>query len=484
MRRPYPRIAVIGAGLGGLCMAIKLREAGYTDCTVYEKAGSVGGTWRDNTYPGIACDVPSHLYSYSFELNPDWSHAYSPGEEIQAYTLACVDKHGVAQQIRFGKEITRCRFADGCWQLESADGEAFEADVLVSAIGGLHIPSLPDIPGREDFAGAAFHTARWDHDAELAGKRIAVIGSAASAVQVVPEIAKQAAQLYVFQRTPNWIIPRGDKRYSAFRRACLEKVPGLARAYRWLLFWLAESRWPAFRENSLASRFGKLWPLWHLRRQVPDKALRAKLEPDYPLGCKRILRSDDYYPTLLRGNVELVTEPIARIEPDAIVGAAGDRREVDVIVYATGFNVFDVTGGVEIAGAQGQSLAERWAGGIEAHRTIAVPGFPNFFMLMGPNSALGHNSVIFMIEAQVRYIIQCLDALRSRGWRTMEPKREAFERYEARLLADLDKTVWTGGCSSWYQDAHGRVFTLWPHTATRYWRSLRKVDISEYRGSP
>ncbi len=484
MTASAPRIAVIGAGLGGLCMAIKLREAGYSDCTVYEKAASVGGTWRDNTYPGIACDVPSHLYSYSFDLNPDWSHAYSPGAEIQAYTRACVDKYGIAGQIKLGTEIVRCRFDGRQWQLESAAGQTFTADVLISAMGGLHLPRLPDIDGRESFAGAAFHTARWDHDVDLDGKRIAVIGSAASAVQVVPEIAGQAGRLYVFQRTPNWIIPRRDKAYSAFRRMCLRKVPGLARVYRWVLYWLAESRWPAFRNDSLAGRLGKLWPLWHLRRQVSDKALRAKLTPDYPLGCKRILRSDDFYPVLLRDNVELVTEPIVRIEPGAIATADGRTTDVDVIVYATGFKVFDVTGGTEIVSAAGQSLAGRWARGIEAHRTVAVPGFANFFMLMGPNSALGHNSVIFMIEAQVRYIVQCLDAMRRRGWRTIEPRREAFERYESQLLEDLDKTVWTGGCSSWYQDSHGRVFTLWPHTATRYWQSLRKFRPGEFRGAP
>lgn len=474
-----PQIAIIGGGLGGICMGIKLREAGYHNFTIYEKAGQVGGTWRDNTYPGIACDVPSHLYSYSFELNPDWSHAYSPGWEIQQYSEECVNKYGLARHLKLNTNIVQNEFREGRWRLSDSDGNSHTADVLVSAMGGLHLPQLPDIDGRESFAGPAFHSPRWDHDVDLSGKRIAVIGSAASAIQIVPSLAANAAQLYVYQRTPNWIIPRRDHAFSRPLRWIFRRVPGAARLYRWLLYWVAELRWPSFINDSLFNRLGRYLGVWHLRLQVSDPALRARLTPDYAMGCKRILRSDDYYPALQRDNVELVTDPITRIEADAVV-TAGGRQAVDVIIYATGFDVFDIVGQTQFIGPGGDTLSERWSDSIKAHRTIAVPGFPNLFMLQGPNSALGHNSVIFMIEAQVRYVIACLDGMRQRDWKTMMPTEQAFADYQSDLTRRLDRMIWSSGCRSWYQDASGHVFTLWPHTCTTYWHRMRRPDFSEY----
>ncbi len=476
-----PAIAVIGGGLGGLCSAIKLTEAGYRNVTVYEKAPRLGGTWRENTYPGIACDVPSHLYSYSFEINPDWSHAYSPGWEIQQYAERCAEKYGVSGRFELGCEIRRSEFVDGRWRLHAHDGRRFEADILISAMGGLHLPKLPDIPGRDEFSGVAFHSSQWNHEESLQGRRVAVIGSAASAVQIVPSIAADVSQLYLFQRTPNWIIPRRDRAYSRLTRWCFRHVPGLARLYRWALYWLAESRWVFFRRNSLVNRLGRLLGEFHLWRQVRDKALRAKLRPDYVIGCKRILRSDDFYPALARDNVELVTEGIDRITSSGIVTGEGRELAVDVIIYATGFDVYDIVGGTEIVGPGGESLADRWRERISAHRTIAVPGFPNFFMLQGPNSGLGHNSVIFMLEAQLRYITGCLDEMQERGWNTLVARDEAYERYQASITKNLEKMIWTGNCRSWYQDASGHVFTLWPHTCTTYWHRMRRPDMSEYQ---
>ncbi|NNF66837.1 MAG: NAD(P)/FAD-dependent oxidoreductase [Gammaproteobacteria bacterium] len=472
-------IAIIGGGLGGICMAIKLKQAGYRQITIFEKADRPGGTWRDNTYPGLACDVPSHLYSYSFELNPEWSHTYAPGWEIQQYTLHCADKYAVSSHLQVNSEVISCRYQNGQWTIHTADGKVHQADVLISAMGGLHIAKFPDIPGRESFAGTAFHSARWQ-DISLKGKRVAVIGSAASAVQIVPQIAGVTDHLSVFQRTPNWIIPRRDRAYSKLSKWLFRTAPGLGRLYRWFLYGIAELRWPSFRNGSVANKLGRWLGVAHLRNQVPDKALRASLTPDYPIGCKRILRSDDFYPALLRDNVELITGAIDHIDPHSIVTTDGRHHPADVIIYATGFDVYDITGGTEIIGTHGRSLATEWQTGIAAHRTVALPGFPNFFMLQGPNSGLGHNSVIFMLEVQVRYVIDLLQQMQLRQWQAVQPRRQAYDAYNLSLNKNLKKMIWSGGCRSWYQDPTGKIFTLWPHTCTTYWFAMRQPDMDEY----
>ncbi len=474
-----PRVAIIGGGMSGLCMGIALRQAGLEDFVIYEKGANVGGTWWENTYPGVACDVPSHLYSYSFEPNPDWSHVYSPGGEIQHYFERCAGKYGLWPHIRLGREITDARFdeATNRWRLTTGAGEHDEADVLVSAIGALHVPNFPDIDGLDGFAGAMIHSASWNPDIDLAGKRVAVIGSAASAVQIVPAIVDSVAHLEVFQRTPNWIIPRLDRAYPASWKRAFRGVPFLGRLHRWQLYWMLESRFPLFLRRNRRNEQEKRLALRHLEAQVPDPELRMKLTPDYPPGCKRILVSDDFYPALTRENVDLVTDPIARIEPEGIVTADGALHRADVIILATGFRTTDVPR-TEITGRGGLTLRDAWKDGMAAHRTVAVPGFPNYFTLLGPGSGLGHSSIIFMVEQQVRYVLQCLWKLVER--RTMEPRPDAAARFDAAMQRGLAGTIWQAGCKSWYQDRNGKITTLWPHSTIRYWWEMGKVRFGEY----
>lgn len=474
-----PRVAIIGGGMSGLCMGIALRQAGLEDFVIYEKGANIGGTWWENTYPGVACDVPSHLYSYSFEPNPDWSHVYSPGGEIQQYFERCAGKYGLWPQIRLGQEVTEARFDEGSnrWRLTTTSQESDTADVLVSAIGALHVPKFPDIDGLDSFAGTMIHSAAWNHDLDLSGKRVAVIGSAASAVQIVPSIVDKAAHLDLFQRTPNWIIPRLDRAYPASWKRAFRSFPFLGRLHRWQLYWMLESRWPLFLRRNRSNDKERRLALHHLEAQVPDPDLRARLTPDYPPGCKRILVSDDFYPALTRENVDLVTDPIARIEPEGIVTSDGALHRADAIILATGFRPTDVPR-TEITGRGGLTLREAWKNGMAAHRTVAVPGFPNFFTLLGPNSGLGHSSIIFMVEQQVRYVMQCLWKLVER--RTIEPRPDSAARFDAAMQRGLKDTIWQAGCKSWYQDQNGKITTLWPHSTVRYWWDMRKVRFGEY----
>jgi len=479
-----PRIAILGAGLSGMCMGIQLARAGIQSFEIFEKADRVGGTWRDNSYPGVACDVPSHLYSYSFELNPDWSRRFSPGDEIQDYCERVAEKYGLGPHLRFGAEVERAEFDAGSWRIRLTNGEEHRADVVVGALGGLHRPHTPEFVGLETFEGTHFHSARWNHDHDLRGRRVAVIGSAASAVQIVPAIADRTEALYLFQRTPNWILPRQDQAYSERSRSRFRRHPFLNRLYRTAIYLALEARFPAFRSGSRFTGFLERECRRFLEEQIPDPALRAKLEPSYPAGCKRILISDDFYATLGRGGAELVTSPIERIAPRGVVTQDGTLHEVDTIVLATGFEPFNFLSPFEVVGLYGKSLSEVWSSGIKAHRTVAVPGFPNFFLLLGPNSGLGHNSVILMIEAQVRYVLQCIEALRQRGIATLDPREDAAEQFDDALRSDMAGTIWQGHCKSWYQDAHGRVFALWPRSTLRYLWEMRRPALDEYRQSP
>ena len=478
--RTTPEVAILGAGLSGLCMGIQLQRAGIRSFQIFEKCHRVGGTWRDNTYPGVACDVPSHLYSYSFELNPDWSRLYSPGAEIQAYCERVAERYELGPHLRFGAEVERLYFDSGRWRIRLSDGQEHPADVVVSAMGGLHRPFTPELPGIERFEGVHFHSARWNHAHDLTGRRVAVIGSAASAIQIVPQIAARTSKLALFQRTPNWILPRGDFAYSERARRWLRN-PALARLQRAAIYLASEARFPTFLKGSLMNRLMTRVCTRYIEGEIPDAALRAKLTPSYPPGCKRILISDDYYASLTRDNVELVTAPIARFEKDGIVSADGVLHEVDTVIFATGFQPFNFLAPLEVQGPDGRSLAGVWSEGIHAHRTVAVPGFPNFFLLLGPNSGLGHNSVILMIEAQVGYVLQCVQALAERGLAYLDARTEAAAAYDAGLQAHLQRTIWTGSCKSWYQDARGRVFTLWPHTTLRYLWQMRRPVLDEYR---
>ncbi|MEM9122766.1 MAG: NAD(P)/FAD-dependent oxidoreductase [Pseudomonadota bacterium] len=475
-----PRIAVIGAGLSGLCMGIFLKQAGFEDVTLYEKASEVGGTWRENTYPGVACDVPSQVYSFSFALNPNWSKTFADGDEIWAYTKRVVEEFDLARHIRFNTEIETLAYDDTGWTLRTTTGERIHADFVIAGMGGLHTPNIPDIPGLEDFAGTTFHSAEWNHAHDLTGRRIGLIGSAASAVQILPRIQPQAGHVTLFQRTANWILPRGDTPNAAWVKSAFKTVPGLQRLVRGGLYLNLESRFPAFKKGHPMRKMARRWLDTHLEKSVKDPALRAALTPDYPPGCKRILLSDDFYPALQQPNVTLETTPIAAIEPEGIRMANGTRHAVDTLILATGFHPFGLEPPFAIHGRDGQSIFEMWADGVSAHRSVAVAGFPNLFFLMGPNSGLGHNSVIVMIEAQARYILQCIQAVKAQGAQSIEVRSEASDRFNEDVQASLSDTIWDSGCKSWYKDEKGRNYTLWPHSTLRFRREMRSPDLAEY----
>lgn len=466
---PHYRVAVLGAGLSGLCMGIELRRHGVGDFLILEKADGVGGTWRENTYPGVACDVPSHVYSFSFELNPDWSHAFSPGEEIRRYCEHCVEKYGLGPHLHFGREVTAVHFDDERWQLRCADGTALSADLVVSGLGGLHVPKHAELEGLDDFAGVRFHTAEWRHDHDLAGRRVALVGTGASAAQVLPAIAPEVAEVTVFQRHAAWVFPRMARDVPPERRALFRRHPALMRAYRWLLWSLMDGFGIASlrRGSGLNARIRRR-ALAHLEASVADPELRRKLTPDYDPGCKRRVISDDYWATFERKNVHLVTDPIVRVEPEGIRDASGRLHAMDTIVEATGFRPFDITRWVDVRGRDGLRLADRWQEHVESWRTVMVPGFPNFFTLLGPNSATGHTSALIMIEAQARFVARCLRRLDRLGARHVEPTADATDRFNRRLQGAMGRMVFSGGCGSWYTDATDFNYTLWPWSATRF----------------
>jgi cation diffusion facilitator CzcD-associated flavoprotein CzcO len=481
--RPGPRVAILGAGAGGLCMAIGLRRAGLRSFTLFEKSDDVGGTWHDNSYPGAACDVPSHLYSFSFEPKPDWSRVFAPQAEIQAYFRHCAEKYGLLPHIRFGTEVQAASFDEraGVWRLRMAGGEEIEADVVVSGLGQLNRPRVPDIPGLASFEGTSFHSARWDHAHDLAGERVAVIGNAASAIQFVPQIATRASHVDVYQRTPNWTIPRHDRAYSEREKRLFASVPGLERLYRWFIYAMLELRFLAFHEGTwLGRRMERAARAW-LESQVRDPALREALTPDYPVGCKRILISDDYYAALLRPNVELVTSPIERVTPRGVITRDGRERAADALILATGFETTSFLAPLEIEGLGGHKLQEAWRGGAEAYLGVATAGFPNLFMLYGPNTNLGHNSILFMIECQVNYIVRCLQELARRDAAWLDVRPEAQERFNRELQAALGKTAWAAGCGSWYKTDAGKITNNWSGFTLDYWRRTRNTDWSALR---
>jgi len=474
-------VAIVGAGFSGLAMGRELRRRGFDDFTLFEKAEEVGGTWRENTYPGVACDVPSHLYSFKGKPNPNWSERFAGGGEIQDYVKDCAEAFGLMPHIRFGKKAVGAHHDGNVWRLSFEDGTEATATVLISGAGGLHLPSLPDIQGQEEFAGAAFHTAQWDHQVSLTGKRVAIVGSAASAIQIVPEIASKVAGLDIYQRTPNYILPRGNYAYPNFVKSLLARVPALQSLYRGFIFNVLDVRFPVFHAGD---NFMKQMALREfsqfLAREIPDPELRAKLTPDYPLGCKRILVSDDYYKTLAQDHVCLITDPIASIDKSGVVSGGDVHRPADVIIYATGFRTFDLTDMVTVTNQHGQHLIDSWPQGPAAHKTLSVGNFPDLYFLLGPNSALGHNSVVLMIEAQTRYVGEMLSKMQRTGIRQVRPNRFVAQQYDDQLQHRLQDRVWAGGCKSWYVNDHGRNFTLYPGSVRSYFRDLRSVDLREY----
>ncbi|WP_406313233.1 NAD(P)/FAD-dependent oxidoreductase [Streptosporangium sp. NBC_01639] len=474
-----PTIAIIGAGFGGLCMAIQLERAGIRSYTVFEKGSGVGGTWRDNTYPGAGCDVPSHLYSFSFERYSSWTRRYPGQPEILGYLERCADKYGLRPRIRLNTEVTAAVFDEslGRWRVRSSSGEEL-FDVVVSAVGQLNRPQLPDIPGMSDFTGVAFHSARWDHSQDLAGKRVAVIGNGSSAAQFIPRVAEVAGRLDVFQRTPNWVIPKPDAVFGKSVRTVLHRLPFLQRGYREWIYRYAEATLYQALAGGWSAGLLRKRALEHLHRQVRDPRLRAKLTPDYPVGCKRVVIDSAFYPALTRPNVDLVTEPIVRIAPAGVETTDG-LHEADVIIYATGFRGTGFLSPVDVVGRQGRHLAEEWQDGAEAYLGIAVPRFPNLFLLYGPNTNLGHSSIVFMIECQVRYIMGCLPHLASRG--PMEVRPEAMDAWRRSLERAMGTMVWGAGCTSWYKNAAGRVTNNWPAPTPLYRRLTRAPRTAAFR---
>ncbi|BDP43858.1 Baeyer-Villiger monooxygenase (plasmid) [Deinococcus aetherius] len=478
---PHFEVAVIGTGFSGLGVAAGLKRAGITDFVVFERASDVGGTWRDNTYPGAACDTESNLYSFSFAPNPGWNHTYAPQPEILAYLRDTARRFGLLPHVRFQHAVRSAAWddAEARWHIETSAGP-FTARFLVSGHGPLAEPKWPDIPGLDTFPGPVFHSSRWRHDLDLTGKRVAVIGTGASAVQFVPEIAKQVGRLTVYQRSAPWIVPRLNRRVDARTQRLYRALPAAQLADR--------GRIAARRELLVLGFFdpGKERLVAdvaraHLEAQVQDPELRAKLKPNYRVGCKRILVSDDYYPALTREGVELVTDPIREVRPEGVVTGDGTLREADAIVLGTGFHVAESPAARVFRGRDGRTLAEVWNGSPRAYRGTTVHGFPNLFLMVGPNTGLGHTSIVYMIEAQVAYLVSALCHLRREHLLALDVREDAQRAYNDRVQAELAKSVWVkGGCTSFYLDQHGQNVGLWPGFAFRYKAGLRRFDPGSY----
>ncbi|MER6016586.1 flavin-containing monooxygenase [Streptomyces anulatus] len=483
-QQEHVRVAVIGTGFGGLGAAVRLRREGITDFVVLERADSVGGTWRDNSYPGCACDVPSHLYSFSFAPNPDWPRTFSGQEHIRAYLERVADNFGLRPHIRLNHEVKLMTWdkENLYWVIESADGSVLHADVVVSATGPLSDPKTPDIPGLDSFPGKVFHSARWDHDYDLAGKRVAMVGTGASAIQIVPAIQPKTAKLTLFQRTPPWVMPRMDRTISKAERALHRAVPVTGTARRGLLWGIRELQVSAFTKHpdqlGLVEKIAKS----NMARAIKDPALRAKLTPDYRIGCKRILLSSTYYPALAQPNVDVVASGLSEIRGSTVVAADGSEAEVDAIIFGTGFHVTDMPIAERVVGEEGITLAESWKDGMNSLRGATAAGFPNWMTIIGPNTGLGNSSMILMIESQLNYMADYLRQLNVLGGRAaLGARSAAVTAWNDRVQQRMKRTVWnTGGCTSWYLDEAGRNTTVWPGTTGEFRRQTRSVDLAEY----
>ncbi len=481
------RTLVVGAGFAGLGAAIKLDEHGFSDFVVLERGDTVGGTWRDNTYPGAACDVPSQLYSFSFAPNPEWSRSFSPQPEIQAYLERTAERSGVLDRFRFGVTVEDMNWdeEDQVWHVSTSAGDVV-AETVVTGSGGLSEPKQPQIEGIDDFRGEIFHSARWNHDFDLTGKRVAVIGTGASSIQIVPEIAKQVAHLDVYQRTAPWVMPRHDRAYSPVERFGFRHVPLLQKAYRTGIYWGRETFVPGFTVNPKLAYPAQRMALQNIERGIADPDLRKAVTPDFQIGCKRILISNTYYPALAQEHVDLVTDGIVAITPTGIVTADGTEREVDAIIVATGFHTTEQPIAQHIKGRGGRTLGDTWSEhGQAAYKGTTIAGFPNLFQIVGPNTGLGHSSMVFIIESQIAYVISALQQMGQREIATVEPRPEAQQAWNDDIHRRMQRTVWsTGGCASWYLDAHGRNTTLWPRTTFKFRELLRSFDLDQYVVTP
>ncbi|MGC0363023.1 cation diffusion facilitator CzcD-associated flavoprotein CzcO [Rhodococcus sp. 27YEA15] len=475
---------IIGSGFAGLGAAIKLAQAGVSDYVVLERGNDVGGTWRDNSYPGAACDVPSHLYSYSFALNPEWTRSFSTQPEIYKYIQSVANRHKVLSKHVFGCDVLSARWDDETskWHVSTNKGE-FIAKIVVSAVGALCEPSLPDIKGIDGFEGEIFHSSRWNHDADLTGKRVAVIGTGASAIQIVPAIGKKVAHLDVYQRTAPWILPRADREYTKIEHLAFKYVPGFQKLCRTGIYWMRETQVVGLAKAPIFMKPLQFAAERHLKAQIKDKDLRKKVTPDFQIGCKRMLISNNYFPTLAQDNVDLVTEGIEEVTANGIVSKNGTTREIDAIVVATGFHVTDSPTFAGIFGKDGRSLAEVFDdGGMQGYKGAAVANFPNMFFLVGPNTGLGHSSMVFMIESQINYLVDAIATIDKYDIGTIEVRKDKQDKYNADLQAAMSSSVWSnGGCASWYMDKHGNNTTLWPGFTFQFRQATKHFDLAAYR---
>ena len=472
-------MVIIGSGFGGLAMAIRLLQTGYTDFMILEKASEVGGTWRENQYPGAACDVQSHMYSFSFAPKTDWSKRYANCHEIHDYILETTEKFALRQYCQFNHEVTGAYYQEerAQWRIDIKDNSPIFAQFVVLASGPLHVPQIPHIKGIEKFDGKIFHSAQWDHNYNLKGKVVASIGTGGSAIQYVPEIAADVKNLYVFQRTAAWVIPRDERKYFNLDKKLFEKFPLIRKLHRARLYWSNESRVvPILRPEMM--KYGQKLAEAFIRFQVKDKQTAKKLTPDYVMGCKRILISNKYYPTFNRKNVELITDGIQEVTENSIISTDGKERKIDCIIYGTGF-ITDpriYMKDFPCKGARGHDLMNDWKDGAESYYGILTKGFPNLFQLVGPNTGLGHNSIIFMIEAQVDYILKALKMMKKHHMDSIEVKAEVQDEFNKKLQKDLKNTVWSSGCNSWYTNAEGKNFALWSGYTWKYWLETQKLD--------
>ncbi len=477
------KLAIIGTGFSGIGMAIRLKQLGRDDFTIFEKAEDVGGCWRDNTYPGCCCDIPSHLYSFSFEQRAEWSRKYPSQGEIHQYLKDCAEKYQLHSKIQFNSHVIEIRYhdRDKLWMLTMASGEKVMANFVIAGKGPLHTPNLPSIDGLESFSGCVFHSSQWDHSYDFSGKRVAVVGTGASAIQFIPQIAPKVAQLYVLQRSPGWMLPRPDRAIRGWEKWLFKRIPGLLKVYRKYQFWIHEMRVIAFREGTFLHRKTVAMAEKYMRSEVSDPKIQQKLLPNFSLGCKRMLISNDYYETFNRDNVELIAAGIERVEGNRVFAADGSSREVDAIIFGTGFEAADPIAPNFLYGPDNSDLFDRWDDeGAQAYKGVCVAGLPNFFFLVGPNSGLGHNSMILMIEAQIQYILDCLEYMDAQGIDQWQVQRSAQDRYNQDIQGDVDESIWASGCRSWYLNKKGRNTTVWPGFVYEYQREMKKLEASAY----
>lgn len=512
--KPSVRIAIIGTGFSGLGMGIKLKEAGYNDFVILEQGDDIGGTWHENHYPGCACDIESALYSFSFEQNPNWTRMYAQQDEIKAYLKYCAEKHGLTDHIRLNTHVAGARFDERRrrWNVETCSAPAlwsymqdkgmtardrldrsdealpemqsFQADIVVSGMGLLSIPAYPAIAGLENFKGKQFHSQNWDHDYDFSGKRVAVIGTGASAIQFVPEVAKQAAHLDLYQRTPPWVVPKPDRAIRPLERALFKRFPQLLNAFRQYIYWAREAWILGFVVNPRILKIGELRARRFIRNQIKDPVLRKKVTPDFHFGCKRILISNNFYSALAEDHVDVLTNGVREVRQNAIVDRNGEERPVDCIIYGTGFKAQEPIPSGMVYGRAGQDLLDAWKDGAEAYKGTAIAGFPNFFILMGPNTGLGHSSMIYMIESQIQYVLDALKEMERNSWQSVEVRKSSQSQYNASIHAKLGDSVWQTGCKSWYMNENGKNTALWPGFTWKFRQQTRRFDAGQYWCEP